>query len=392
MKPNIKETLKNYEPHSPNYLSDFDISEPPPANSVVRNPIHGALHFLPEQKPIEISTGPKKSVITPDLLERINKLIDNQSNSNPEKSIPPKPISQNNSIMTPAYSPLNSQQPYQYPPPYQQYPSYPTIPQTQPITTQYPTYQPQSYQYPTYPYPQQQSQVYQPPTSVSFYNNVPPFTPIQKQPQQQQPQEYTQNHEKFDTERLGAAILQEEEHEKPRSVNFHHGNEKPFSVTFHFGTNQKFVGYRRPDTKFTFPTFTLSRPILVKNIESPTQNQTHNQQIDSTIEICKYPAHLYKATRGVEVKNESYVDDGSGVLTLQCVNNDNYILTLENNKGTIKLRLVKEIKPRIKKDCFVQIMANEFSDSKTASIFLVKCQSSSDAQELMAKIHDCVTK
>ena len=410
MKPKIPKALGNFEPETPTYLSDFDISEPPPASSVQKKAVQGALNFLPEQKSAEISVDGKNSSITPELIQKI---IDSQNSpkkqnhnqiSNPlynhqnHAQQPQFDHNMHNNKLRHAYSPLTSTQTYNYQPQNQVYQQYPQYPQQQIFnqynmpTIQQPPQQPIYYQYnQQYQYQQPQVMQYQQTqSSYNSYQSIPPFKPLPKQQQEQQ--HYEPPHQEIQEEQN---TIVEEEEEKPRMVNFHHGNKKPFSITFHFGTNEKFVGYRKPDTRFSLPTFTLSRPILVKNTnqQQPSTASTIPYDINSIAkEICNFPAHLYKVTRDEGENKERYVDDGSGSIALKCVNKDQYILTLSNeSKYIVTLRLLKGVKPRIKQDNFIQILANEFSDSKAASIFLIKCQNSVDAQQLCTNIHDCVT-
>ena len=173
--------------------------------------------------------------------------------------------------------------------------------------------------------------------------------------------------------------------EDNKRVNFHHGNQKPFSVSFHFGTNVFFTGYRRPETSFTTPSFCLSRPILStvkKEVKDEAQQET---------EICAFQVQLYKVTKGQAKEKDHYVDNGTGKLTLQKIN-DNYVLTLTNNKEILSLVLFKGIKPRIKPECFVQICAGDLPDGKNYNIYLIRCCDASEATELFNIISDCVAK
>ena len=409
MKPKIPKALENLQPETPRYLSDFDISEPPPASSIQKKAVQGALNILPEQKSVEISVEKKESSISPELIKKImesqaspKKQNSNQSSNpliNTSNNIQQQPLDSN--MIPNTYSQVTTAQTYQYPPQNPQYPQYPQYQQQQQIFNQYnmqtmqPPPQPMYY---NQPYPYQQPPMmppYPPPPQNQFnsYANIPPFKPYT---QQQQPQQQVYNEPIPQQINENQKPPVEEEEEKPRMVNFHHGNQKPFSITFHFGTNEKFIGYRKPDTRFTLPTFKLSRPILIKNDNQAPPATIMNPiiyDINSIAkEICTFPAHLYKVTRDERENKEKYVDDGFGTIALKCVNNEQYILTLSNDsKYIVTLRLLKGVKPRIKQDSFIQVLANEFSDSKTPSIYLIKCQNSIDAQQLSTKIQDSVT-
>lgn len=167
--------------------------------------------------------------------------------------------------------------------------------------------------------------------------------------------------------------------ENIKSINFHHGVKKPFHVEFCFGTDEKFEGFRDPNTPFCIPSFKLSRPEFFRGEidKEPHPNEVHS-----------FPAQIYRVSKDEATNKESYVDIGTGSVSLQH-SDGSYILELNVDFAHPSLRLIKGVQPRIKQDCFVQIFVEQLP-AKEPSIYLIRCSSATDAQEFCKIVSDCV--